>query len=160
LIDWGLAKNLATDAGEPQLSGSHASSDRTAMGTIIGTLSYMSPEQAQGQPVDERADVFSLGATLYHLLAGRAPYEGETPLILPKVVRADFSPLSREQPDVPGELAAIVNKAMEREPSRRYPTARELAEELHRFQTGQLVHSHRYSTRELVLRWAKRHRTL
>ena len=160
LIDWGVAKNLASRAGESQLPGALDTPDRTALGAIIGTPAYMSPEQAKGLPVDERADVFALGATLYHLLAGRAPYEGDTRSILPMVAQGHYAPLSERQTEVPGELAAIVDKAMAPEIAQRYPTARELAEDLRRFQTGQLVLSHRYSARELVLRWARRHRAL
>jgi serine/threonine protein kinase/Tfp pilus assembly protein PilF len=160
LIDWGVAKNLAADSQEAQLGGASPASDRTAVGAIIGTPAYMSPEQAKGLPIDERSDVFSLGATLYHLLAGRAPYEGETMAILPRVALGDYAPLSESAPDLPGELAAIVNKAMARETSGRYPTARELAEDLRRFQTGQLVLSHSYSARELLFRWARRNKAL
>src|SRR5262249_46943671 len=108
----------------------------------------------------ERSDVFALGAVLYDLLTGHAPYEGQTPNILAEVKRGHYTPLREKQRDVPGELAAIVGKAMASEPSQRYPTAKELAEDLRRFQTGQLVLSHRYSMGELVRRWAKRHRTV
>ena len=160
LIDWGVAKNLRTDSKAPQSTAVQAGADRTALGAIIGTPAYMSPEQAKGLPIDERADVFSLGATLYHLLAGRAPYEGDTVEILPKVARGDYTPLSQVEPAVPSELAAIVNKAMMSQPADRYPTARELAEELRRFQTGQLVLSHRYSPRDLLIRWARRNQPL
>ena len=159
LIDWGVAKNLSPERDSEPVRANDAP-DRTTLGAIIGTPAYMSPEQAKGGSVDERADVFSLGATLYHLLAGRAPYEGDTARILPKIARGDYVPLSEQQPDVPGELAAIVNKAMAREVSQRYPTASELAEDLRRFQTGQLVLSHRYSARELLLRWARPHRAI
>jgi len=159
LIDWGVAKNLAPGR-ESEPAKAPDAPERTSLGAIIGTPAYMPPEQAKGGSVDERADVFSLGATLYHLLAGRAPYKGDTARILPKVVRGDYVPLSEQQPDVPGELAAIVNKAMAREVSQRYPTASELAEDLRRFQTGQLVLSHRYSARELLLRWARPYRAI
>jgi len=160
LIDWGLAKNLAAQAGELQPGAVPDDAARTAVGSIIGTPAYMSPEQARGLPADERADVFSLGATLYHLLAREAPYEGDTPAILPRVAQGEHVPLSEKLSDVPPELAAIVDRAMAREPAKRYPSARELAEDLRRFQTGQLVRSHRYSARELLGRWAKRHRPL
>jgi serine/threonine protein kinase/Tfp pilus assembly protein PilF len=160
LIDWGLAKSLTQDATEPRVIGEPAPPDRTALGAVIGTPAYMSPEQAKGLPVDERTDVFSLGATLYHLFAGRAPHLGETASILSDVQQGRCQPLLEQQPEVPVELAAIVNRAMQPEASGRYPTAREMAEDLRRFQTGQLVLSHRYSPRELLLRWAKRHRAL
>jgi len=159
LIDWGVAKNLTAEHESEPVTTLDAP-DRTGLGAIIGTPAYMSPEQAKGESVDERADVFSLGATLYHLLAGRVPYEGDTARILPKVARGDYVPLSEQQPAVPGELAAIVNKAMAREVSQRYPTASELAEDLRRFQTGQLVLSHRYSARELLSRWDRPHRAI
>jgi len=160
LIDWGVAKNLASPARESEPGAISGEADRTAVGMIIGTPAYMSPEQARGLAADERADVFSLGATLYHLLAGQAAYEGDTPAILPKVAQGEYLPLSEKQPDVPAELAAIVEKAMARQPAKRYPSARELAEDLRRFQTGQLVLSHRYTARELLARWARRHRPL
>jgi len=160
LIDWGVAKDLGESLGEHPPSHPSSASDRTEAGAIIGTPAYMSPEQALGSSVGERSDVFSLGATLYHLLAGRAPYQGDSEAILPQVERGDYPPLTEGQPEIPGELAAIVNKAMEREPARRYPTARELAEDLRRFQTGQLVLSHRYSARELLFRRMKRHQAL
>lgn len=160
LIDWGVAKNLASPAGESEPGAISGEADRTAVGLIIGTPAYMSPEQARGLAADERADVFSLGATLYHLLAGQAAYEGDTPAILPKVAQGEYLPLSEKQPDVPAELAAIVEKAMARQPAERYPSARELVEDLRRLQTGQLVQSHRYSARELLARWARRHRPL
>jgi len=160
LIDWGLAKSLAKDSEEAPRSATHSVSQRTSMGEIIGTPAYMSPEQAKGLPVDERSDVFALGAMLYHVLAGRPPYEGDTATILPEVKQGHYALLSEKQPEVPSALAAIVGKAMSPEPAQRYPTARELAEDLRRFQTGQLVLSHRYSAGELVRRWAKRHRTV
>jgi len=160
LIDWGLAKNLSQPTEESLAASTLGSSDRTTIGDIIGTPSYMSPEQANGLSLDEHADVFSLGATLYHVLTGRAPYEGETASILPSVAKGDYAAVTEVQSGVPPELAAIVSKAMAREPEQRYPTARELAEDLRRFQTGQLVLSHRYSSGELLRRWAKRNRTL
>jgi len=160
LIDWGLAKSVVSDTDESPSVGLASGSERTSLGEIIGTPAYMSPEQAMGMPVDERSDVFSLGATLYQVLTGRAPYQGDTPSILLNVKRGGYPPLSTEEPQVPGELAAIVSKAMAPDPAQRYRSARELAEDLVRFQTGQLVLSHHYSAPELVRRWAKRHRAL
>ena len=157
LIDWGLAKSLASGTEEPQAAGAPAPADRTAAGAVIGTPAYMPPEQARGQAVDERADVFSLGATLHHVLAGHAPYAGDTPAVLRDVEEGRRAPLSAE---VPAELTAIVERAMKLDKAERYPSAREMAEELRRFQTGQLVLSYRYSARELIARWARRHRTL
>ena len=160
MIDWGLAKKLTQDTEEVPLAKTHSGPERTSLGEIIGTPAYMSPEQAKGLPVDERGDVFALGASLYHVLTGHPPYEGDTLSILPEVKEGHYAPLSEKEPHLPSELAAIVGKAMAPEPSQRYPTARELAEDLRRFQAGQLVLSHRYSARELISRWAKRHRTV
>ena len=129
------------------------------MGTVLGTPAYMAPEQARGEAVDERADVYALGAMLYYLLAGTPPRSGTT---VREVLAAAASerprPVTEREPDAPPDLAAIVEKAMELEAGRRYPTARELAEDLRRFQTGQLVSAHRYSPRELVRRWIRQHR--
>ena len=119
----------------------------------------MAPEQARGEAVDERADVYALGAMLYYLLAGTPPRSGTT---VREVLAAAASerprPVTEREPDTPPDLAAIVDKAMEHEAARRYPTARELAEDLRRFQTGQLVSAHRYSPGELVRRWVRQHR--
>jgi WD40 repeat protein len=157
VIDWGLAKDLAAPdepelKGEPSDSGSGSGSGQTVAGTVMGTPAYMPPEQARGEPVDERADVYALGALLYHLLAGTAPYPSS----------ADRSVLAGPPPPldagVPRDLAAIVDKAMAREPAGRYPTARELAEDLRRFQTGHLVSVREYGSAERLVRWLRRHR--
>src|SRR5262249_41201048 len=101
LIDWGLAKSLAKDTEQAPLATTHSVSERTSMGEIIGTPAYMSPEQAKGLPVDERSDVFALGAMLYHVLAGRPPYEGDTATILPEVKQGHYALLSEKQPEGP-----------------------------------------------------------
>jgi WD40 repeat protein/serine/threonine protein kinase len=131
----------------------------TVAGTVFGTPSYMPPEQAQGEPVDYRADVYALGALLYHLLAGAPPYEGaKAAIVVSRVLAGPPAPLARRAPRVPEDLVAIVDKAMARDPAMRYPTARELVEDLKRFQTGQLVGVHRYTQWQLLRRWARRRR--
>jgi tRNA A-37 threonylcarbamoyl transferase component Bud32/tetratricopeptide (TPR) repeat protein len=137
VIDWGLAKDLhsASEPVAPFRDDGHALTQGGA-----GTPAYMAPEQARGEPPDERVDVYALGATLHHVLAGERP---------------DLRPL----PDAtPRDLRTIVAKAMAAAPADRYPTAAEVAGELKRFQNGQLVTAHRYTTRELVRRWLARHR--
>src|SRR5262245_26755803 len=125
----------------------------------MGPPAYMAPEQAAGEAVDERADVYALGAILYHVVSGTIPHEGTTlDEMVQRVVSGDVRPLMEREPDVPRDLAAIVNKAMALEPSARYPNAQGLADDLRRFLNGQLVGSHRYGTRELIRRWVKRHR--
>src|SRR5262249_40532685 len=114
--------------------------------------------QAQGKPVDERADVYSLGAILYYVLAGAPPYSGETSAdVIRKVAASPPVPLVERQSGVPEDLATIVRKTMAREPAGRYPTAKELAEDLKRFQTGQLVSARTYSAAVLIRRWLGRH---
>jgi WD40 repeat protein len=165
VIDWGLAKDLSR--GDGAEAGGAASppatpamdSELTRVGAVMGTPAYMPPEQAAGQPVDERADVYALGAILYHLLAGTRPYEGKTSeQVLQRVVGGPPPPLSRRQKHIPVDLLAIVAKAMAREPAGRYATARELAEDLRRFQTGQIVGAYRYSRMELLRRFIRRYR--
>jgi tRNA A-37 threonylcarbamoyl transferase component Bud32 len=103
---------------------------------IIGTPAYMSPEQAMGGTVDRRTDVYSLGAILYRLLTGRAPHEGDSPLsVLAQLVQPGHDPVppSQLRPDLPPALDAICLKALSKDPSRRHGSAKELAEDLHRF---------------------------
>ena len=160
VIDWGLAKDLnvveADSAGPYRLA---ASSSETLDGAVLGTPAYMPPEQALGDEVDERADVYALGAMLYHVLAGAPPHTGKTvEALLAEVVAGTVIPLAEREPRVPMDLAAIVGKAMARDRAGRYPTARELSEDLHRFQTGQLVAAHRYTRGERMRRWVRKHR--
>jgi tetratricopeptide (TPR) repeat protein len=155
VIDWGLAKDLASSAEEPVGETIGAGSE-TRAGQILGTPAYMPPEQAEGQPADERSDVYAIGAILYHLLAGAPPYEGER--ILGDVRRGPPPPLAARAPGAPRDLLTIVDRAMARDPGARYPTARQLAEDLRRFQTGQLVGAHRYTLGQLLRRWIRRNR--
>jgi tetratricopeptide (TPR) repeat protein/tRNA A-37 threonylcarbamoyl transferase component Bud32 len=163
VIDWGLAKLVnAEDTDDPSGPTFAAGSgdDRTEAGTVMGTPAYMPPEQALGEPVDQRADVYALGALLFHVLAGRPPVIGNSSdEMLATIVAGDAPSLADIQPGVPPDLLAIVAKATAHATADRYPTARELAADLRKFQTGQLVSAHRYSRRQLVLRWLRRHRT-
>ncbi|HWO19917.1 MAG TPA: protein kinase [Kofleriaceae bacterium] len=163
VIDWGLAKDLR---GEVALGLDPASDDAGALsgersltvaGAVLGTPRYMPPEQASGQSVDERADVYALGALLYEVLAGAPPYRG-APAPLAAVLAGPPAPAEELEPTIPPDLAAIVRKAMARRPEDRYPSARELAEDLRRFQTGRLVSAHAYSRRTLARRWLRRYR--
>ena len=126
----------------------------------MGTPAYMPPEQARGEVVDERADVYALGAMLYHLLCGEPPYAGPSENVLEKV--RDTSPVGiRERvPHAPADLVAIIKRAMERDRASRYAHAGALAEDLVRFQTGQLVGVHDYTFGDLLRRWLVRNRKL
>ncbi|MDX2090146.1 MAG: protein kinase [Kofleriaceae bacterium] len=162
VIDWGLAKDLSagtgdTDDGEDPYRSAPPSI--TSVGAVIGTAAYMPPEQAHAVPVDERADVYALGAILFHVLAGIPPYRAPSTRELLRAVKAGPPPrIDDLAPHAPRDLVSIVTKAMARDPNDRYPTARELSEELARFQTGRMVEAHAYSGSERVRRFVRRHR--
>ena len=164
VIDWGLAKDLSSDApstGElddrlEQLR--HAAPGLTSDGSVLGTPAYMPPEQAQGRRVDERADVYALGAILYDLLTGDAPYAGVGNDVLRQVKEGAPPPIDTLVPEAPRDLISIAAKAMARDPDERYRDAGELAEELRRFDNGLRVHAHAYSPGDLFRRWMRRNR--
>src|SRR5262249_54052831 len=146
VVDWGLARDKRNnDLPEPSelLASAMGSGASTISGKVVGTPAYMAPEQAGGEVVDERADVYAMGAVLYELLAGKAPHADETPqAMLDRVIAGPPAPLRQAAPEAPHELVDIVVKAMERVPSARYPNGSALAEDLRRFQTGKLVTAH------------------
>ena len=168
VIDWGLAKKVGeaeTDSMADQDSASvRAAIDDapTVAGAVVGTPSYMAPEQARGETVDERGDVYAIGAMLYHLIAGHAPYADRKLKTSKEVIalasREAPAPLREREPGAPLDLAAIVDKAMARDPGQRYSSATELAADLRRFTTGQLVGAHHYDRATLMRRWLVRHR--
>ncbi len=172
VIDWGLARDLRGDGGGgptdeslaptlPPLRGGESSAPgETVAGAVVGTPAYMAPEQAKGQPLDERADVYAIGAILYHVLSGDRPYHDARTVaaVLVAVNGGPPQPLAARVPDAPPELIAITERAMARAPDDRYPTAKELAEDLRRFVSGQLVGAHTYTRWQLLRRWVARHR--
>ncbi len=130
VADFGLAKQLTSGR---QLTGT---------GEVLGTPAYMSPEQASGQTdrVGPASDVYSLGAILYHMLTGRPPFLGETPLeVLQKVVDCQPIPPRSLNRSVPRQLEAICLKCLHKDPSQRYGSARELQQDLQRFLDGEPV---------------------
>ncbi|PCC69175.1 Serine/threonine protein kinase [Nannocystis exedens] len=163
VIDWGLAKDLSPGSSDDNLAGDDpgTASDMTEAGSLLGTLRYMPPEQARGEPVDARSDVYALGATLYHLLAGVPPFhDRRSAQLMHDVVRAQPRPLAELAPQVPAALVAVVEKAMSQTPDRRYPSAEALADDLRRFAAGQAVVAHDYSLGELTRLWWRRHRAV
>jgi WD40 repeat protein len=161
VVDWGLARDTRRD-GVPEPADDlvrATGSASTISGKVVGTPAYMAPEQARGELVDERADVYAIGAVLYELLAGKAPHVDTTPqAMLDRVIAGPPTPLATSAPDAPSELVDIVQKAMARQPSERYPNGSALAEDLRRFQTGKLVSAHAYTTVQLIAKKLRQHR--
>jgi len=164
VIDWGLAKDLGLPSDPVESMAmriSHHNPDQTNDGSIVGTPAYTPPEQARGESVDRRADVYSLGALLYHVLVGAPPYSGaSSDAVLQQVKRGPCMPIAIREPGAPADLVAIVDKAMARVPADRYVDATALALDLERFQTGQLVAARNYTTRQLFGRWLRRYRVV
>ncbi len=151
VLDFGLAKHATTD-GQLSLSG-----------TIVGTPGFMSPEQAIGNPsqLDRRSDVYSLGATLYAVLGGKAPFHAENPYqALRLVVEQEPVRLRSVNPDVPTDLATIVAKAMDKEPARRYATAHEFADDLQRWIDGRTILAQPAGPVTIATKWMRRNRVV
>src|SRR5262245_38584715 len=130
VLDFGLAK-LTEQATRPH--GVSFARATTQPGVVMGTVNYMSPEQARGLDVDERTDIFSLGAVMYELLTGRAPFQGETTGdILVSLLAGEPRPLARYVAKLPGALQRIIDQAIAKQVEQRYRTARELGAELKR----------------------------
>jgi eukaryotic-like serine/threonine-protein kinase len=132
----------------------------TPTGDMVGTLRYMSPEQALARRgvVDQRTDIYALGATLYELLTLRPPFDGRDHQELLRQIALDEPvPPRRFNPAVPSDLETILLKAMAKEPSSRYTTAQELAADFRRFLADQPILARRPKMPERALRWARRH---
>ncbi|MGI6414263.1 MAG: serine/threonine-protein kinase [Thermoguttaceae bacterium] len=121
VADFGLARVLQAE-GSVKL---------TQVGMTMGTPLYMSPEQAEGSPLDHRSDIYSFGVTCYHMLAGHPPFTGETALsVAVQHLKKQAEPLENIRPDLPPALARIVHKMMAKSPDHRYQSARELVRDL------------------------------
>jgi serine/threonine protein kinase len=168
VVDWGLAKPVgqaepgATHPGERALVPSSASgSAETLPGSALGTPAYMSPEQAAGaiDLLGPRSDVYSLGATLYHLLTGRPPFQGDVGSVLRGVVSGDVATPRRLDPSIDKAMEAVCLKAMALDPADRYPSAKALSDDIERWLADEPVTAWREPFSRRARRWMKRHRT-
>jgi len=174
VLDWGLAKRQGLrdihreamqqawqDLDSEDFQG--PAQPDTTYGKALGTPNYMPPEQAEGRldDIDERSDVYSLGAVLYQLITGCLPFAGGTVSeIVTRVVSEPLKPVLSLEPQSAPELAGICEKAMQKEPGARYQSAKELAQEVERFLSGALVQAYSYSLAQHFKRYYRRHRAV
>ncbi len=126
VLDFGLAK-LSEPKSTESFTEASTREIRTGSGVLIGTVGYMSPEQARGQTVDPRSDIFNLGAVIYEMVAGQKPFTGETPSdTFAAILKVEPPPLSTIAPDTPAELVRIVNKALRKDREERYQVVKDL----------------------------------
>lgn len=135
VLDFGLAKHLVAPSdvdGQASTVTVHQDDVRlTQRGVVVGTVSYMSPEQVEGRPVDARSDIFSFGAVLYELLTGRRAFKGDSAIsTMSAVLRETPAPIRNVRHDVPRRFEAIVNRCLEKGPDARYASAADLREDL------------------------------
>jgi len=146
IMDFGLAKR---EAGEITV---------TMDGRPLGTPAYMSPEQARGQAhlATGHSDVYSLGVIFFELLTGELPFRGNTRMLIQQVIHDEAPSPRKLNSSIPRDLETICLKCLQKEPFRRYPTARALADELHRFLRGEPIHARPVSAPAHLWRWCKR----
>ena len=178
-MDWGLgqAARLPRERADPAAPARALTPTRSSIGSsrrrtwskagskapFIGTPSYMAPEQARGEisSLDQRADVYSLGAILYHMLTLRCPYQGNVYVVLEQVSAGELVPPRQRRPEreIPWELEALVLKAMAHDPDDRYQDVGEMLADLERYLSGRLVSAASYNPLQTAAKWVGRNRT-
>lgn len=162
VLDWGLAKvkglaDVRAGALEESLRLiREAGAQETLQGQPIGTPAYMSMEQAEGriEDIDEKSDVWSLGAILYEILTGRPPFTGDNAYeVMGKVIKDPVIPAAELVPEAPPELCAIAGRCLEKDRDKRYRDAKQVADDVARFESGGLVSAYQYSMAALAKRW-------
>ncbi|HXU07722.1 MAG TPA: protein kinase [Blastocatellia bacterium] len=134
LLDFGIAAAAAASEQEPD-DRTKKVGQQTAVGTLTGTVSYMSPEQAMGRTIDHRSDIFSLGVVLYEMLAARLPFEGQSPVeVIDSIIHTEPVAIARLNYGVPPDLDRILRKCLEKDRDRRYQSVRELLIDLRNLQ--------------------------
>ena len=168
VMDWGLAKLIGMDNADDEVEGetpapSPPPDALTATGAVLGTLCYMSPEQAEGRMdlLGPRSDVYCLGATLYHLLTGHVPCEAEQGAdAQQKVISGDILRPRSINPGLASALEAICLKAMASKPEDRYESVKALKSDLERWLADEPVKAHQEPWRERLRRWERKHQVL
>jgi len=168
LLDWGLAKLL----NEPEVQDEESShievtevtdGEATREGQLVGTLPYMAPEQAKGQPdqIDARTDIYGLGATLFRILSGQRPHSGKSrDEVCASIARQPTPRACEADPSIPKALDAICSKAMAEKRSDRYQSATAMAVDVQRWMADEPVSVHPEAWHEKLARWVRKHRTL
>ena len=130
VLDFGLAKpkaGFSLDANDSDLPTRH----KTEEGSILGTVNYMSPEQAAGKSVDERSDIFSLGILFYEMLTGQRPFDGDSPAsTLSAIIKDTPQSASDLRPSIPRDLAKLLRRCLTKDPERRFQTCKDVRNEL------------------------------
>src|SRR5438309_3540793 len=131
VLDFGIAKLAEQEVPATMAEEEALLLVETNLGSILGSVRYMSPEQARGAPIDKRTDIWSLGAVLYEMATGHAPFTGDTPAeVMATILAKEPPPLSNYMVQTPGELQQIVSKALRKDPDQRYQNAKEMLEAL------------------------------
>lgn len=137
VLDFGLAKLLPENVSCVLASEATRKQNTTASGMILGTVNYMSPEQARGKPVDERTDIFSLGVVLYEMITGKAPFASDSIAeTFVRLIEREPEPIRTYVPGVPDEIVQIISRMLEKSPDDRYRSVREVANQLRAVNVG------------------------